>query len=721
MADSFGPMLTRRSLLSSAALAILGAAALPLTACGGGSNTAGSVATDLANRAFVDAAKGVYAGTATGAPWVSANLAQNLTEGFTTEDVEDFYAKANADWLAEQKVPEMTHGYHPAIDDAEYAVRCRLRPLLSATTKSGEEVEANLAQQSAINYYSLLTRWNDRDKSGYRGLEIALNEVNLHSSLENLVTYLFSPGRLTWLPPFLDMVVVRNPTNPKKFIVTPRAMCFNTHKTAAATLETDEAAMIREAKWTEEVEWLLQQTSYADRAHELTTASLAFQKELAKAVLAAPKPKDSQRIVSMSEFDKLLGGYPIEALIFNYTLDEAKEVLLSNSVEQYCTVIGDFIDMKYLDGIKAQIMCALTHAGYDYLTTEAFEHMHGELSKDTLEDLAVREVMSVLRDPVTDLYIKSNTDEAAQGALEELVEQVRGGLKDTIEANEWMSDKTKTECTKKLDGVRVVCMYPELEQDEDIYPEIDRYRDGGYVWAAKRAAELFKRDYAIAHLMDEVPDEYMGDAQTLTSKYAPSYLDARVFYDQAGVLQLGAGLVCGVFDANQSAEERLARAGSLIAHELTHSFDARGWMRDTEGRGKQLYEDADREELGDRTAVVAAWFDEQCKPLGESLEDYGERVKIEAIAEMCALKALMKVAEGESGFDHKKFFEEYARFNADIQEEELFTETINTSNAPLPATRVNLALGSLQEFRDAYGVTDGDLMATASTEELSIF
>ena len=721
MAASFGPMLTRRSLLSSTALAILGAAALPLTACGASSGASNGAASDAAKRTFVDAAKGAHAGKATGAPWVSANLAQNLTSSFETDDSEDFYANANIDWLAEQKVPEMTHGYHPAIDDAEYEVRCRLRTLLGATTNSGKDVETDQAQQAAINFYSLLTRWNDRDKSGYRGLEIALNEVDMQSSLEDLITYLLSPGRLTWLAPFLDIVVVRNPTNPKKFIITPRAMCFDTHKSAAATLETDEAAMIREAKWTEEVEWLLLQTPYAERAHELTTASLAFQKELAKAVVAAPKPKDSQRIVSMAEFDKLLGGYPIEVLNFCYSLDEAKEVLLSNSCEQYCTVIGNFIDEKYLPGIKAQIMCALTHAGYDYLTKEAFEHIHGEVSKDTTEDLAVTEILSVLRNPVTNLYLKSYTDEEAKGALEELVEQVRDGLKETIEANEWMGAKTKAECTKKLEGVRVVCMYPELEVDDTFYPEIDRFRDGGYVWDAKRQAEIYKRDYAIAHLLDDVPDEYMVDAQTMTAKYAPTYLDARVVYDQAGVLQLGAGLVCGVFDASQTAEERLARAGSLIAHELTHSFDARGWMRDVNGLGKQLYEDADRTKLADLTAVVATWFDEQCQPLGEPLENLGERVKIEAIAEMCALKALMKVAEGESGFEHKKFFEEYARFNADIQEEELFVETINTSVAPLAATRVNLALGALEEFRDAYHVKDDDLMATAFTEKLSVF
>jgi predicted metalloendopeptidase len=125
--------------------------------------------------------------------------------------------------------------------------------------------------------------------------------------------------------------------------------------------------------------------------------------------------------------------------------------------------------------------------------------------------------------------------------------------------------------------------------------------------------------------------------------------------------------------------------------------------------------------LADLTAVVATWFDEQCQPLGEPLENLGERVKIEAIAEMCALKALMKVAEGESGFEHKKFFEEYARFNADIQEEELFVETINTSVAPLAATRVNLALGQLDKFTETVGLEKGDLMATAESEKLGIF
>ena len=111
MADSFGPMLTRRSLLSSTALAILGAAALPLTACGGGaaSDAADTAAANRAKRTFVDAVAGAHAGTATGTPWVSTNLAKNLTEDFSPAAKEDFYAVANADWLKEQKVPEATH------------------------------------------------------------------------------------------------------------------------------------------------------------------------------------------------------------------------------------------------------------------------------------------------------------------------------------------------------------------------------------------------------------------------------------------------------------------------------------------------------------------------------------------------------------------------------------------------------------------------------------
>ena len=98
-----------------------------------------------------------------------------------------------------------------------------------------------------------------------------------------------------------------------------------------------------------------------------------------------------------------------------------------------------------------------------------------------------------------------------------------------------------------------------------------------------------------------------------------------------------------------------------------------------------------------------------------------ESSKMYAVATALSTLKRRGLPDGVKDYEHKKFFEEYARFNADIQEEELFVETINTSVAPPAATRVNLALGALKEFRDAYHVKDDDLMATAFTEKLSVF
>ena len=72
------------------------------------------------------------------------------------------------------------------------------------------------------------------------------------------------------------------------------------------------------------------------------------------------------------------------------------------------------------------------------------------------------------------VYVQRHFPESAKAQMDELVENLRAALRQSIEQNDWMSADTKEEAYKKLEAFRPKIAYPDEWRDFSSH----RYQQG---------------------------------------------------------------------------------------------------------------------------------------------------------------------------------------------------------------------------------------------------
>ena len=73
--------------------------------------------------------------------------------------------------------------------------------------------------------------------------------------------------------------------------------------------------------------------------------------------------------------------------------------------------------------------------------------------------------LSSLGEAIGQVYVQRHFPESAKAQMDELVENLRAALRQSIEQNDWMSADTKDEAYKKLEAFRPKIAYPDEWRD----------------------------------------------------------------------------------------------------------------------------------------------------------------------------------------------------------------------------------------------------------------
>ena len=214
--------------------------------------------------------------------------------------------------------------------------------------------------------------------------------------------------------------------------------------------------------------------------------------------------------------------------------------------------------------------------------------------------------------------------------------------------------------------------------------------------------------------------------QTINAYYNPLFNEI-VF--PAGILQ------APFFNPESSDAENYGGIGVVIGHELTHGFDDQGCNFDAYGNMVNWWTDDDREAFANKTAGLAAQFDEvEVLPgvhangaytLGENIADQGGlRVAYTAWLDSQKKKGVDITSEEAKidGFDPSQiFYMNYANLWAtNIRDEEIRNLTTGDPHS-LGVNRVNVSLRNIEPFFKAFGITEGDAMFRPEAERIIIW
>ena len=209
---------------------------------------------------------------------------------------------------------------------------------------------------------------------------------------------------------------------------------------------------------------------------------------------------------------------------------------------------------------------------------------------------AVDLVNGYLGDAVGQLYAQRYFPPEAKAKAQDMVAHLIATYHERVEALTWLAPSTKTEALKKLDSLYVGIGYPETWKDYATYP----VKPGdlfGNVWRA----EQWKYRQDIARLGKPVNrHEWWMEPQTVNAVNLPLQ-NALNF--PAAILQPP------FFDPEAPAADNYGAIGTIIGHEISHTFDAEGSAFDATGRLRNWWTQADHQHFEQEAQALEDQYD----------------------------------------------------------------------------------------------------------------
>ena len=327
-------------------------------------------------------------------------------------------------------------------------------------------------------------------------------------------------------------------------------------------------------------------------------------------------------------------------------------------------------------------------------------------------------VSGTLGDAIGRLYVERYFPAGAKERMIQMFCNLKAALGRRIDAQNWMSEKSKALAHEKLDAFKFKIGYP------------DKWRDYSKM-VIDPSKSLLENGASISRFFwnDMVERKFKKPVDTSEWYMNPQEINA--YYDvsvneicfPAGILQYP------FFDMEADDAFNYGAIGTIMGHEMTHGFDDEGRQFDKNGNMRSWWSKTDTRRFNQRVKVLADWFSAiEVLPginangkltLGENIADHGGlTVALEAFGEVCKDNP----GETKMGFTPiQRFFIAYACTWAENCRDEMVLQQTKSDEHSLSRLRVNGALPHVDQWYEAFGITEQDSMYIAPANRVHIW
>jgi putative endopeptidase len=288
---------------------------------------------------------------------------------------------------------------------------------------------------------------------------------------------------------------------------------------------------------------------------------------------------------------------------------------------------------------------------------------------------------------------------AFKARAQAMVENIKTAFAARIDALDWMSGATKAKAKAKLTTLYVGIGYPDK-------------------WISYAALDIRRGD-AFGNLERSEHFEYARNVALLgtavdrsTWCMTPQTVNAVNLPLQNALNFPAAILDPPFFDADADSAFNYGAMGSIIGHEISHSFDDQGSQFDASGRLVDWWTDTDFAHFRDSALRLADQYSHYSPSPGLSVN--GQQTLSENIADVAGLSASFdawrvslggKPAPVEGGLSgEQRFFLAYAQTRQSVTRDAALRQQIMT-DGHAPAMYRALAVRNIDGWYDAFGVT----------------
>ena len=427
--------------------------------------------------------------------------------------------------------------------------------------------------------------------------------------------------------------------------------------------------------------------------------------------------KQINTLLSNFDWDVWLAAGNVPASALEHVVvrqPEFNEGLNTLLTEEKISVWKEWMLWHTLSGMAAHLSSEIVNANFDFYGTT----LNGTPQLRDRWKRGVSLIEGVLGEAAGKLYVERHFPAAAKKRMEELVANLIEAYRIDISELDWMGAETKKRALEKMSKFTPKIGYPDEWRD---YSSLEITADDliGNVYRAT----AFEVDRAIAKLGEPVDrNEWHMTPQTVNAYYNPT-MNEIVF--PAAILQPP------FFDIDADDAVNYGGIGAVIGHEIGHGFDDQGSKFDGDGNLTDWWTEADRAAFEVRTRKLIDQYNvlepiaapghhvNGALTIGENIGDLGG-LTIAHKAYQISLSG--KSAPALDGFDgYQRLFIGWAQVWRSKNRPEAAIQRIATDPHSPDEHRCNAVLRNLNEFYEAFDVTEKDALWLAESERVRIW
>ena len=420
--------------------------------------------------------------------------------------------------------------------------------------------------------------------------------------------------------------------------------------------------------------------------------------------------------MTRAEFAKAYDAIDWDVYFAGMGLPDADRMIVQH--KRVMERVNEMFKSLPLDKIRHYLAAQIINGGASSLSddfqTASFEFYGRTMSGQQEQKPRWKRAMSVpnglLGEAVGEMYVAKYFPEKDKQRMTELVKNLQTSLSQHIAALDWMSDATKAKAQEKLSSFTVKIGYPDKWKDYStltIDPSKSYYenlRDAG-IWATKDNLDKYGKP------VDR--EEWGMTPQTVNAYYNPT---TNEICFPAAILQPP------FYNPDADDAVNYGAIGVVIGHEMTHGFDDQGRQFDKDGNMNNWWTDEDAAAFQAKTDILVKQFDAievlpatEEQPalhangalcLGENIADQGG-LRVAYTAYRNSLEGKEAPAPIDGFTDAQRFYLAYATLWAQNIRDEEIARLTKLDVHSLGKWRVNATLRNIQDFYDAFGITDG--------------
>lgn len=412
-----------------------------------------------------------------------------------------------------------------------------------------------------------------------------------------------------------------------------------------------------------------------------------------------------QQLYTNIDVDKMLKTLKIDS-VDTYIVSDVEQARKINSLltEDNLELLKNFSSFVMLNDVAEY-----STQNYAALKNQIDNQLHGVTGTKSDEDIWMDLTQDMLPWDFGKIYVEEHFSEQSKQDVEAMISRIIDEYETIINRQEWMSDATKQKAIRKLETMTVKSGYPDEWPESMEMMQVTPVSEGGSLLSNMLVNMQVTIEDSLQKLDGEVDRSLWGmTPQTINAYYDPSNNEI-VF--PAAILQPP------FYNPEADDAVNIGAIGFVIAHEISHAFDANGSKYDEYGNYNEWWTEEETQKYNELSQSIIDYYNNY-EVMGVHVN--GSLTLSENIADLGAMTCVTSII-GDNKKSLDQAFGQLAYIWASVETAGYQLYLLNNDTHSPNKLRVNAVLSSCDAFYDVYDIAETDGMYVAPQNRVGIW